>query len=355
MDFGINLPTKADSWKTALRAEELGFSHVWFYDTALLNAEIFVAMGAAAVKTSRIKLCTGVLTPSNRIAPVAASGLASLNALAPGRIIFGVGTGFTARRTMGLGPVTLKAMEKYIQDVEGLLRGATISLEIEQEIHKTRFLTLERGRDVVNITDPIPTHVSAFGPKGRALTARLGAGWICNMSTPDGEAAALASMRLEWARHEHSPSTLYSTVFGGGCVLDPGESPGAARPRAQAGPCAAVAFHSLAEQETHGEGWNRDFPFQSEMTAYRALYQSYAPPDERHLMNHRGHMMFLRPEESHITAAVISAMTLTGTQDQLIERIADIKRAGFDQVNISVPPGQEEDMLRTWSEVISKV
>ena len=62
------------------RAEELGYTHAWFDDTQLLNAEVFVAMGAAAMKTSRIKLCAGVLIPSNRIAPVAASGLAALNA-----------------------------------------------------------------------------------------------------------------------------------------------------------------------------------------------------------------------------------------------------------------------------------
>jgi 5,10-methylenetetrahydromethanopterin reductase len=41
-----------------------------------------------------------VLVPSNRIAPVAANALATLNQLAPGRIDIGVGTGFTARRAM---------------------------------------------------------------------------------------------------------------------------------------------------------------------------------------------------------------------------------------------------------------
>ena len=69
-------------------------------------------MGAAAVQTSRIRLATGVLIPSNRIAPVAAGALASLNALAPGRIDFGISTGFTARRTMGLGPVRLDAAHR---------------------------------------------------------------------------------------------------------------------------------------------------------------------------------------------------------------------------------------------------
>ncbi len=44
MDFGIALPTAADSWKLAQRAEELGFSHAWFYDTQMLSADCFVAM-----------------------------------------------------------------------------------------------------------------------------------------------------------------------------------------------------------------------------------------------------------------------------------------------------------------------
>src|SRR2546428_13872701 len=100
MDFGINLATAADSWKVVKRAEELGYARARFYDTQLLNADMFVAMGAAAVQTSRIRLATGVLIPSNRIAPVAASALASLNALSPGCGDLGISTGFSCRRPM---------------------------------------------------------------------------------------------------------------------------------------------------------------------------------------------------------------------------------------------------------------
>src|ERR1700733_5442968 len=59
MDFGIGIATSSDSWKTALRAEALGFSHAWFYDTQMITADCFVAMGAAALKTSRVRLGTG--------------------------------------------------------------------------------------------------------------------------------------------------------------------------------------------------------------------------------------------------------------------------------------------------------
>src|SRR6476469_8414477 len=130
MDFGIALPTAADSWKVVKQAEEAGFSHAWFYDTQMLSADCFVAMGAAAVKTRRIRLGTGVLVPSNRIAPVTANALATLNKLAPGRIDFGVGSGFTARRAMGFGPIKMKSMESYIRQVYGLMQGEIVEFEM---------------------------------------------------------------------------------------------------------------------------------------------------------------------------------------------------------------------------------
>ena len=76
MDFGITVATAADSWKVVQRAEELGFTYAWFYDTQMLNADPFVAMAAAAVHTRTIHLGTGVLVPSNRLAPVTANCLA---------------------------------------------------------------------------------------------------------------------------------------------------------------------------------------------------------------------------------------------------------------------------------------
>src|SRR5271163_1213722 len=137
MQFGIAIPTDADSWRVVRRAEELGFARAWFYDTQMLSADPFVAMAAAAMKTTKIRLGTGVLIPSNRIAPVAANAFASLNKLAPGRIDFGVGTGFTGRRTMGLKAIKLAEMEDYIRVVTALLRGETVETAIEG---KTRLI-----------------------------------------------------------------------------------------------------------------------------------------------------------------------------------------------------------------------
>src|SRR5947208_16991341 len=167
-------PTVADCWRVVRRAEELGFSRAWFYDTQMLSADPFVAMAVAAVKTTRIRLGTGVLIPSNRIAPVTANAFASLNKLAPGRIDFGVGTGFTGRRAMGLGAVKLADMEAYINTVVALLRDEPVETELEGKRRLVRFLNPELG--LINTQDPIGLYVAASGPRARQLTARLGAG-----------------------------------------------------------------------------------------------------------------------------------------------------------------------------------
>src|SRR5258707_15421564 len=101
MRFAIAIPTDADSWRVVQRAEELGFARAWFYDTQMLSADPFVAMAAAAMKTTRIRLGTGVLIPSNRLAAVSANAFAPPNKPAPGRIDFGIGTGFTGRGARG--------------------------------------------------------------------------------------------------------------------------------------------------------------------------------------------------------------------------------------------------------------
>lgn len=355
MDFGINLPTKANSWEVVKRAEELGFSHAWFYDTELLNAELFAAMGAAAMKTSKIKLCSGVMIPGNRIAPVAASGLATLNSLAPGRIVFGVSTGFTGRRTLGLKPVTLARMEKYIRVVEGLLAGDLVEWDEEGGRHKIRFMNPEL--ELINIKDPIPTVVSAFGPKGKILTAKLGAGWIGPKGMPEHDEAAINEYRTAWESHGHDLKDHYAILTAGGCVLDEDEPADSPRALAQAGPNVAIAFHNLVEEEVFGSirGSSSTFAFQEELVAYRKTYESYQPVDERHLINHRGHLMFLRPEETHITERVVRAMSMTGTRDELVEPIRRIKEMGYHQIMFHTVPGQEDDMMERWADVMEQI
>ena len=163
----------------------------------MLSADCFVAMGACAVKTKRIRLGTGVLIPTNRIAPVTANAFASLNQLAPGRIDFGVGTGFTGRRAMGLGAMKLADMEEYIRVVYGLLADEIVEATFEGKTRKIKFLNPDLG--LINTTDPIPLHVSAYGPRSRALTAKLKAGWLYFVENVEKGIGHINGMKQAWA------------------------------------------------------------------------------------------------------------------------------------------------------------
>lgn len=352
MDFGIALATPADSWKVVKRAEELGFSHAWFYDTQMLSGDCFVAMGAAAVNTSRIRLGTGVLIPSNRIAAVTANAFATLNQLAPGRIDFGVGTGFTGRRAMGFGAMKLKDMEEYIRVTMALLDEETVDAEFEGRTSRIRFLNPDAG--CINTTDPVTVNVSAYGPRGRALTAQLGARWI----TFTGDVATardhLSSMQSSWSAAGRPADELYATNFALGCVLEEGEPADSERAMIQAGPRAAVQLHRAVDEAVLGLPNAGKLPesLQSLCNRYVQAAANFEPEEiDRYLVTHRGHLMFVRPEERpYITAELIRYTSWTGTQAALIEQIAELRDAGYRQFTIQLIPGAEE-AIEDWARI----
>ncbi len=354
MEFGINIAPAADSWCVVQAAEAAGIDCAWFIDSQTINADLFVAMAAAAVKTERIHLATGMLIPSNRIAPVAANGLASLNRLAPGRIRFGTATGFTARRAMGMGPIKLAALADYIRAVQGLLAGETVEIDLEGAARKVRFLNPELGP--IDLDRPIPLYVSALGPRSRKLAAELGAGFVTPVGSVAGGLAAIAEIKAAWCEAGRDLADLRVVGVGGGCVLAEGEPADSPRAKAQAGPSAAIVLHDLAEQPAQGSSGHAVSPVIAErLAAFRPLYESYGPPETRHLSVHRGHLMVVRPEEAHlIDAPLIGAVTMTATAAELVERLQALRAAGFTQFSTHVRYGQR-GMVADWAAVFARV
>ncbi|MBI2766451.1 MAG: LLM class flavin-dependent oxidoreductase [Chloroflexi bacterium] len=354
MDFGIALAASPENWSTIQRAEELGFRSAWVYDSQLLCADPFIVMALAAEHTSRIRIGTGVLIPSNRLAPVAANCFATLNHLAPGRIDFGVGTGFTGRNTMGLSAQTLREMRTYIDVVEGLLKGEMVEFETEGMTRKIRFLNPDAG--MIDIKSRVPLHISAFGPKGRALTARRADGWITFISHVPGAAEQASAMDEACRAAGRDVATLYKTAFTLGCVLAEGEAADSPRAMAQAGPMAAVALHGLMERsDVTGAVVGLSGPMLELANAYRQLYESYEPADARYATLHRGHLVFVRDDERpFITGDLIRALTFTATAGELRDRVRAVGAAGYQQFTVQLVHGQE-DAIEEWAKLLETV
>lgn len=348
MKYSVAFASEVDSWRWVVRAEELGFHAAWFYDTQLLNPDVFVCMALAAAKTQRIRLGTGVIVPSNRIEPVTANGLATLNKLAPGRIDFGVGTGFTARRTMGLGAIKLKDFQIYVERVQKLVRGELVEWDFEGHDRKIQFLNPDLG--LINTEDDIPLWLSAFGPKSKALTAEMGAGWL-NFGGMSGAVEGMNGMRDAWLDAGHKADEMKAALFTLGAVLTGDRDEDDKRLMAQAGPLAAVTLHNLSDDVGAMNGQVAQGPLAQLHDAYMQAHARYEPEDARYLNNHRGHLMFVREEEKPLySSEFIRAFSMSGTKDELVRNMRALRDAGYEQIVVQLVHGHES-AIEDWAEV----
>jgi 5,10-methylenetetrahydromethanopterin reductase len=87
------------------------------------------------------------------------------------------------------------------------------------------------------------------------------------------------------------------------------------------------------------------------VAGYVELACGFEPPDARYLFNHRGHFVFVKPEErKFITAELIRHTTFTATEQELKQRVEALRSAGWSQLVIPITPG-EERALEDWARV----
>jgi 5,10-methylenetetrahydromethanopterin reductase len=224
------------------------------------------------------------------------------------------------------------------------LREETVEAEIEGKRRLIRLLNPELG--LIDTRNPIGLYVAASGPRARQLTAKLGAGWINTTADVAGGIAALEEMRGLWQAAGHDRDALDAVVLTGGAVLEPGEPADSPRAVAQAGPRAADAALM---------GWPAIATVPpavaDAVSGYVALARQFRPQGAHYLENHRGHLMFVKPEERpFVTADLIRLTTFTATEPELKDRIAALADAGYDEIAIQIIPGQEH-AIEDWGRI----
>ena len=84
------------------------------------------------------------------------------------------------------------------------------------------------------------------------------------------------------------------------------------------------------------------------------IHEKYQPEDARYLTNHRGHLMYVRPEETHITPELVKSTTMSGSREDLILQIRELRDIGYDQVTIQLVHGVE-DAIEEWADVFQAI
>ncbi|MFC0843937.1 LLM class flavin-dependent oxidoreductase [Streptomyces noboritoensis] len=337
MRAGVVVTAQPGVEDLAVRAEELGLDSFWVNDTPMVHGDPFVALSLCAKATSRIRLGIGVTSPALRSAPATASGLASLNALAPGRIICGVGTGNTARRTLGMRPTTTARLEDFTATLQDLCAGRSTQYREGNRVRDIRFL---HAGAQVNTADPIEFVVAALlGPKAAAVAGRRGTGLISFGLLDPTAWHALHDTRRHAAQgtprdpDSHTDSYLVTALH----LLNEDEDPHGDAARDATGHLvlSLLAFAadtaadtpSLAEQLGPEEG-----------EAVRKLLDrrgTTATAPDRHTKLYPNYLGRIAPQDRDLVLpSLMNTLALVGTRDDLLARITTLKQAGVDELLI---------------------
>ena len=163
-------------------AEEKGFDSVWQAESRLVRDAI-VPMAAYAAVTEKIKVGSGVINNWTRNIGLLASTFLTLDDLAPGRIICGIGAWWDPlAKNVGIDrKKPMKAMEETILVLRRLLNMENVTFDGEF-IHVNNIeLDVVHGR-----REPrhVPLYIGATGGKMTELTGRIADGMVMNYCVP---------------------------------------------------------------------------------------------------------------------------------------------------------------------------
>ena len=175
MDFGVTLQTNPPASRVVeltKKAEDLGFTHAWTFDSHILWQEPYVVHSQMLSATERMVVGPFVTNPVSRDPSVTASTFATLNDMFGNRAICGIGRGDSVVRVLGRKPTTLRQLEEAMHVIKELAEGRAVDFAgVEVDIPWVR----EGKLDV---------WMAGYGPKALSLIGRKADGFILQLADP---------------------------------------------------------------------------------------------------------------------------------------------------------------------------
>ena len=319
LTYDFRLPPGPRTAEYARLAENLGFRAVWCPEIPAFGHDIWVTLARIAEQTSRIKFGPSVLIPSYRHPMAQASAIATLEQIAPGRLMVGFGTGFTGRAGMGKKPLSLASMRAHITQVKALLRGDVADIDggLAQILASDGWLP----KRPINV----PIYMAGQGPKARALAKEIADGLISLGGPAEGFATCLVSAS--------------------GTVLDDGEDVTSPRAATVLRPIVALAYHhrytndpQTVKELPNGEAW---------LASVERVDAAV-----RHLSVHRGHNLDVsNGHDPLVDVSNARQMTFTGTREELRQRLAQLESRGATGIIFGTSGHDVEREIRAYAEV----
>jgi probable F420-dependent oxidoreductase len=234
MQIGAHLPvygpaaTREGLLLAARRIESLGYDSLWVSDHVVIpwtirsrypyNAsgdfplspgtdflEPLTALTLAAAVTSRVRLGTSVLVLPHRHPVLTAKMLATLDHLAPGRVVLGAGVGWM-REEIELFGVPYGRRGAWTDEAIAIMRACWRDDRVS---FRGEFFTLDEvGCRPRPVNGTIPIWIGGHTDRALTRVATLGDGWHAAFPTPQALGEALARLRDACAKVGRDPATL---------------------------------------------------------------------------------------------------------------------------------------------------
>jgi probable F420-dependent oxidoreductase len=238
LQFGYHLPiwgpaaTREALVSVARRVEALGFDSVWASDHIVIPFEIrsrypynatgdfplapttnflepLTALALVAGVTERLRLGTTVLVLPHRHPVLAAKMLATLDHLAPGRVILGAGVGWMREEIELLG-APYDQRGAWTDEAIRVMRACWGE---ERASFRGRFFTLpEVGMAPKPARGSIPIWIGGHTSRALRRVAELGDGWHAAFAAPDVMRKGIAELKAACAKVGRDPAELTLSV-----------------------------------------------------------------------------------------------------------------------------------------------
>ncbi|GAA1241513.1 TIGR03842 family LLM class F420-dependent oxidoreductase [Pseudonocardia aurantiaca] len=332
MDIGLVLQTDPPAQKVVdlmVRAEELGFSHGWTFDSHVLWQEPYVIYPRILERTSRMIVGPMVTNPGTRDWTVIASLHATLGDMFGNRTICGIGRGDSAVRVQGRPPTTLARLEASIHVIRELAEGRAVDMD---------------GTTVQIPWVPdgaaLPVWMAGYGPKALDLVGRAADGFILQLADPYLVEWTIKTVRASAAAAGRDPAAITMCVAAPAYVGD-GSAEFWAHARDQCRWFGGMVGNHVADLVTRYGETSAAVP--AELTGYIKDRDGY---DYSHHGRAGNRSTDFVPDE------VVDRFCLLGPPAAQLEKLAVLRELGVDQFAIYAMHDAREETIEAYGAAV---
>ncbi|TDI50514.1 MAG: TIGR03842 family LLM class F420-dependent oxidoreductase [Acidobacteria bacterium] len=329
MDFGVVLQTDPPASRVvdmAKKAERLGFSHTWTFDSHVLWQEPFVIYSRILAETENMVVGPMVTNPGTRDWTVLASLFATLNDMYDGRTICGMGRGDSALRYIGKKPTTLATVVEAMEVIKALVAG-------EEIIYNDTKLSIpwikDGGWD-------LPMWVAGYGPKALATIGAHADGFILQLADPQVLEWTMGAVRSAASEAGRDPDEVKICVVAPAYVGD-----NIAHQREQLRWFGGMVGNHVADMvKRYGD----------DESMVPKVLSDYIKAREGYDYDHHGRSG--NPSTDFVPDEIVDRFCVLGTVEDHIEKLELLKEMGVDHFGVYLMHDDQETTLRAYGESV---